>query len=183
MNDEQQLWRDVQKFMNQFPGFVAIAKKIGELGDLKTWQENEQRKLDALRQEAENQRAAIVAEREAANASAKRSQEEIESQISVHEQWKKDSETAAQSGFETITTSAQSEADKILGEAKAKVKEIIDQMDLMRPKKAALEKEIAALTDDAAAAKREYGTSVAALTAIKDQHASFVSQIVGIAGQ
>ena len=38
MNDEQQLWRDVQKFMNQFPGFVSVAKKIGEVGDLEAWQ-------------------------------------------------------------------------------------------------------------------------------------------------
>ncbi len=135
MNDEQQLWRDVQKFMNQFPGFVAVAKKIGEIGDLGTWQAAEKRKLEALTQEVEKQRQLITSERAAANTEAARKKTEMDAEIVSHQEWAKNHKDAATTTAQSVVAEAKASAEKVLNDARAKAAEITK---VVEPKKAAL---------------------------------------------
>ncbi len=179
MNDEQQLWRDVQKFMNQFPGFVSIAKKIGDLGDLKTWQENEQRKLEALTQEVEKQRQAIVIEREAANSAVARVQKVAEEQTQQSIDRMNAHEMSARVTADGIVNLAREDAAKIVATAQATAKEITDGVAMMESRKTELEQQIADLMDAMLAAKNEHEATVGALAATKNQHAEFIKQIIG----
>lgn len=179
MNDEQQFWRDVQKFMNQFPGFVSVARKIGEIGDLETWQANEQRKLEAITQEVEKQRAVIVSEREAANVEATRRLRESEAKLSEHAELMSRAKADIETEAKTVLGRAGQDAAKIMTDAKAKAKEITD---VVEPKKAALEAEIAALMDKMLAVKSEHEAAKGYLEKVKDDHASFLKKILGTAG-
>lgn len=179
MNDEQQFWRDVQKFMNQFPGFVSIAKKIGEIGDLETWQASEQRKLEAITQEIEKQRAIITSEREAANAEATRKLQDLEAKVKEHSNRMQADKESAVTSSNIIIQDAKSEASRLVGEAKAAAKELVD---VTEPKKAALETEIAALMDKMLSVKSAHEEAARAFTQAKDEHARFISRIVGTAG-
>jgi hypothetical protein len=176
MNDEQQLWRDVQKFMNQFPGFVAIAKKIGEIGDLAAWQASEQRKLEAITLEIEKQRAAIVSEREAVNAEAARKLQESEAKLLEHVERMNRATSAAQAQSAGLIESANARAAQVIAKATAEAKKIAD---VVEPKKAALEDEIAALTEKVLSIKGEHAEITDALTKVKDDHASFLKKILG----
>jgi chromosome segregation ATPase len=178
MNDEQQLWRDVQKFMNQFPGFVAVAKKIGEIGDLVTWQASEQHKLETITQEIERQRAAIASERAAADKEAARKLQESETKLAEHaKQMQADKESASTSSS-IVVQEAQAEAHKIVGEARAKAKELSD---VIEPKKAALEANIAELMDKMLKIKGEHEATQSALAKAKDDHSSFLKKLLGTA--
>ena len=178
MNDEQQLWRDVQRFMNQFPGFVAVAKKIGEIGDLAAWQAAEQRKLETVTQEVEKQRAVIATERAAADKEAARKLQELEASIQARDSQIQGLEAAARANFESVTASAQKEADRMVGEAKAAAKKLTD---VIEPRKAALEAEIASLIDKITMAKAYHADVSGALAKAKDDHASFLKKLLGTA--
>jgi chromosome segregation ATPase len=179
MNDEQQLWKDVQKLLNQYPGLIAIARKIGEIGDLKVWQENEQRKLEALTQEVEKQRAMIISEREAMNAEVERKLKESEAKLKEQADQMRNLELTARTNYDAIQATAEKEANRVRDAADAKAKEIID---VIEPRKAALESEIAALMDTMLATKNEHEAAVSALAAAKNQHAEFIKKIVGAGG-
>ena len=175
MNDEQQLWRDVQKFMNQFPGFVAVAKKIGEIGDLATWQASERRKLEAVTQEVEKQRAVIATERAAADKEAARKLQESEYTLQHHAKTMESAKIAMDGEYNRILDEAKTSAAKVLAVAQDKAKEITD---VIEPKKAALEAEIAALMDKMLAVKSEHEATQSALARAKDAHASFIKNIL-----
>ncbi len=179
MNDEQQLWRDVQKFMNQFPGFITVAKKIGQIGDLESWQAAEQRKLDAITQEIEKHRQAIKIERDAANVEADRKLKESESKLKAHADQMQNLELAARTNYAAVQATAQKEANRVLEAANATAKEIAD---VMEPRKAELEKQIADLMDVMLMAKKEHESTVNALAMAKDQHSAFIKAIVGMGG-
>lgn len=179
MNDEQQLWKDVQKFLNQYPGLIALAKKIGDIGDLKTWQENEHRKLEALTQEVEKQRKAIKIERDAANVAAARNLQELEAGIRERESRIQGLETVARANYDSTVAGARKEADRILDAATARAKEVDD---VLEPRKVALEADIATLMDRMLAARNEHEATVSALAAAKNQHAEFIRQIIGTGG-
>ncbi len=178
MNDEQQFWRDVQKFMNQFPGFVSVAKKIGEIGDLETWQASEQRKLEAITQEIEKQRAVIVSEREAANAAAARLLLESEAKLLAHAEQINQDSNAAKAANSLIMANARNVAEMTVASAQAKAKEITD---VTEPRKAALEAEITALMDKMLAVKGEHEVTQNALAQAKGEHASFLKKLLGTA--
>lgn len=178
MNDEQQLWRDVQKFMNQFPGFVAIAKKIGEIGDLAAWQAAEQRKLETATQEVEKQRAAIASERAAADKEASRKLQESEAKLSEHADRMKSVEAASKSQLAAYLADANERASRIVSAAQAQAKNLTD---VVEPKKVALEAEIASLMDKMLAVKSEHEATQSALAKAKDAHASFIKNILGTA--
>lgn len=179
MNDEQQLWRDVQKFMNQFPGFITVAKKIGQIGDLEAWQAAEQRKLDAITQEIERQRQAIKTERDAANVDVERKLKESEASINDRDSRIQALETAARANYDSMVAGARKEADRILDVAAAKAKEITNGVAMTESRKAELEQQIADLMDVMLVAKNEHVATVGALAAAKNQHAAFIKQITG----
>ena len=179
MNDEMQLWKDVQKFLNQYPGLIAIAKKIGEIGSLEEWYAGEQRKLEALTQEVEKQRKIIASEREAANVEAARKAQELEGQVQQHADQLKRDAAAAQATADAVLKRASADASTIVGTAQAKAKELTY---LIEPKKAALEAEIASLLDKVTAAKDEHASVTDALAKAKDDHASFLKKLMGTVG-
>jgi DNA repair exonuclease SbcCD ATPase subunit len=182
MNAEQQLWKDVQKFMNQFPGFITVAKKIGDIGDLETWQENEQRKLETLTQEVEKQRQAIKIERDAANAEAAKRFQELEASIEERDSRFQALESATRANCDSMIAGARKEADRILDVAATKAKEITDGVAMTEARKTELEQQIADLMDVMLATKNEHESIADALAATKDQHAAFIKQIIGTGG-
>jgi hypothetical protein len=182
MNDEQQLWRDVQKFMNQFPGFITVAKKIGQIGDLESWQAAEQRKLDAITQEIEKQRQAIKIERDAVNVEVERKLQESEDRLKEHHGRMQAEQESVSTASNAIIQEARSKAHKIVDEAKAKAKEITDGVAMTESRKTELEQQIADLMDAMLAVKNEHEATVGALAATKNQHAEFIKQIIGTGG-
>ena len=67
-----------------------------------------------------------------------------------------------------------------MADAQAKAKEIAD---VVEPRKAKLEAEIAALMDKILSAKTEHEETTNALAKAKDDHASFLKKLLGTAGE
>ncbi len=176
MNDEQQLWRDVQRFMNQFPGFVAVAKKIGEVGDLAQWQEAENRKLELLKQEVEKQRKIITDERASFDVEKARFEQNRAVDAKAHAERISTYEVAKKAEADAIINIAKGKADKHLADVQVKAAEM-DKV--LTPKKVALEAEIAALLDKVTSMEVAHRNVSEALEKAKADHADFLKKLLG----
>ena len=181
MNDEQQLWRDVKKFFSQFPSFLPMAKKIGEIGDIEEWRASVQRNLESVTQEVEKQRLVLASERAAADADAARGKQELEARALEHAERMKTNEGAARANSDQILADANGRAAKIISDAEMSAKAIDKEVAGLRAQKAKLSDEIADLTDKLTALKNSHSDATDALEKVKQQHAGFVKKLLGTA--
>ena len=180
MNDEQQLWKDVQKFMSQFNGFVAVSKKIGEIGDLAEYEASVRHKVAETKQEIIKQREILASERAAAETAMSQKQQEMEEKVRLF----REQETAQRAALMTAKADsdriisadlvlADREASRILAEAQAEV-------DVLKATKNSLEKDVKALQAKLDAVTSDHAASTKALAKVKEDHANFVKALAGL---
>ncbi len=175
MNDEQQLWKDVQKLMNQFPGFVAIAKKIGEIGSLEEWAVSKQQHLDALTQEVEKQHQVIASERAAADRELAQKRTELEvlkAGEATHNAKLQGVAADWDAKNKANIDAANKEAARIIAAAQAAADDVVT-------KKKVLEQELAAVQSKVTTLRDQHAAATDALAKVKEDHAAFVKKISG----